>query len=167
MTIDARIRLSLSTGELELEGSEAFIKEYAEDIGALLKRLSDAAVTSPAVTPAEPARAEAVRPADRTSDRTLPEFGEVLHQLPNGITGTEEILVAGYYASRQTADKTFPTADANKLLIEQGIKLANPSQSLKNNMDSRRVFKTGKNYKLSRDGVRHVSDLIGISGLEP
>ena len=78
------------------------------------------------------------------------------------MTGTDQILVAGHYAAMNNAQQTFVTAEANKLLVEQSIKLANPSQSLKNNLNSKKVFKVGSRFKLSRDGIDRVNELLQL-----
>ena len=167
MAVDARVRISVSTGEFEVEGTEAFVAQYDSLIQDILKRLADSAVTVP-VPRAEPELVGAVSPVavvptPQVADM-LPEFGEAMHRLPKGTSGTDYMLVAGYYASRRTSDRTFATADASKLLVEQGIKLANPSQSLKTAMDAKKVFKTGKSYKLSREGNDRVTQLLGLGG---
>lgn len=169
MATDARLRISLSTGEIEIEGPEAFIAQYDSVVQEILRRLADSTQSDFEIrsvagqASSAPAANATVSTASGVEDR-LPEFGEALHRLPKTTTGTDQILVAGYYASRHSMDRTFPTADASRLLVEQGIKLPNPSQSLKNNMDGKRVFKTGKNYKLSREGLERVGQLLGLGG---
>jgi hypothetical protein len=71
------------------------------------------------------------------------------------------MLVAGWYVQQASADKTFSTGDANQLLLGQGIKLSNPSQSLKNAIGAKRVFKVGKGYKVSKTGEEHLKTLMG------
>ncbi len=158
MADQGRIRISLSAGELEVEGSAEFVAKYDDAIAAMLGRLREqpapALRASGSVKPQSDSRAV---PAGSTE---LGEFGEVLHALPKGASGVEQILVAGYYAAQANADKTFSTADANKLLIDQGVKLSNASQALKNNLGSKRVFKSGKAYKVSRTGEEYVQGLI-------
>ncbi len=92
---------------------------------------------------------------------TAKEFGEAIHSLPKGSSGTDQILVAGYYAAAGSADGTFATSEANSLLVEQGIKLSNPSQSLKNGLAAKRVFKVGKRFKLSKTGEDSIRSFIG------
>jgi hypothetical protein len=163
MATDVRLRISLSTGEFEIEGPEAFITQYDPVVQEILKRLTG----STAFEPPPVVNPETSTPTGTTTEGasgTLPEFGEALHRLPKGTTGTDQILVAGYYASHHNSERTFATADASKLLIGQGIKLANPSQSLKNNMERKQVFKTGRKFKLSREGLEHVGQLLGLAG---
>ncbi len=162
----ARVRFSLSAGEFEVEGDQDFVERYEGLFADVLKKMSEVPV-SPVSTsvPSNPGAAQVqTAGGGMESEGEVPAFGEALHRLPKGTSGTEQILIAGYYASRKSADKTFATGDANRLLIEQGIKLANPSQSLKNNMESKRVFKSGANYRISRDGLDRVAQLLGLDG---
>lgn len=162
MATDARLRISLSTGEFEVEGPETFISKYEEMTRQILTRLCDpnSAVFTPQ-TLAGPSSAEGTQASAAAVEGAWPEFGEAIHKLPRGATGTDQILLAGQYASTAHADQTFPTAEASKLLIEQGIKLANPSQSMKNNLAAKRVFKSGRGYKISREGTERINQLLG------
>src|ERR1035437_5024120 len=146
-----RIRISLTSAELEVEGPVEFVGKYSDAIGAMLGKLRDQPTPAPTRrgigTPAEVPGS-----AGHAIGAELGEFGEVLHALPRSVTGVDHVLVAGYYASQASPDKTFATGDANKLLIDQGIKLSNASQALKNNLAAKRVFKSGRGYKVSKTG---------------
>ena len=154
-----RIRISLTSGELEVEGPIGFVGKYDDAIGAMLARLQEQPTPGPARR-ATGAPAEAPASPGPGVGAELGEFGEVLHSLPRTVTGVDHILVAGYHASQASPDKTFATGDANKLLIDQGIKLSNASQALKNNLNAKRVFKSGKGYKVSKTGEEYVQSLI-------
>lgn len=158
----ARFRVNLSTGELEVAGSEAFVSQYAESIEALLERL----LAQGPATPAAPAAAQPATPAyvgapTPVSVATDEPFGEVLHSLSSK-SGTDQILLAGLYVGKGRDDGTFSTVEAHQRLIEQGIKLSNASQSMKNNLNAKRVFKVGKGFKVSKQGVDHLKSL-GVS----
>jgi hypothetical protein len=155
MTQEARIRVSLSAGDLEVQGSEAFVERYGDAIQDLLVRLKDHR--------APQAATQAPRGAGSKEETTAEkrEFGEVLHALPNKVSGSDQMLVAGWYAQDASADSTFSTGDANQLLLGQGVKIANPSQSLKNSIAAKRVFKVGSRYRVSKTGEQHLQSLIG------
>ena len=158
----ARVHVSIRDGEVEIEGTEEFVTTYRTTLEELLKRLTDTSFAAIVTQPSSVASLNAAdSPEGSTPSDDLPEFGEALHLLSPGATGTDKILIASFYASRRSADSTFSTADANKLLVEQGIKLANAAQSMKNNMDQKRVFRAGKNFRLSREGVQRVGSLLG------
>lgn len=159
MAEQARIRISLSAGELEVEGAEEFVAQYDEAINTLISRLEDQPIQSP--TPVEAAAAGASPGAAQAAPTGQREFGEVLHSLPSNATGTDRILVAGWYAQTASADNTFSTGEANQLLLGQGIKLSNASQALKGAISAKRVFKVGSRYRVSRTGEEHLRSLIG------
>ena len=48
MSIEARLRISLSTGEFEVEGSDAFVAKYDEITRQLLSRASGSSRCTPA-----------------------------------------------------------------------------------------------------------------------
>lgn len=156
-TDKARIRVSLATGELEIEGTESFVSQYAESIEAVLERLRTDGLQTQMPASSNTATAPAM-PAQSAADEP---FGEVLHGLSSK-AGTDQILLAGFYVSKNTSDGTFSTQDANKLLVEHGVKLSNASQSLKNNVTAKRAFKVGSRYKVSKTGQDYLKSL-GVS----
>jgi hypothetical protein len=154
----ARVRISLSASELEVEGVEEFVAQYAEAINSLIIRLEDQPIQSPTAVQAAPAGAS---PGAAQAPKEQREFGEVLHSLPSNASGSDRILVAGWYAQKSSADNTFSTGEANQLLLGQGIKLSNASQALKGAISAKRVFKVGSRYRVSRTGEEHLRSLIG------
>jgi hypothetical protein len=156
----ARIRVSLTTGELEIEGTEAFVSQYAESIDAVLERLRADGVVAPAGA-AAPSSASSTGGSLPPVPVDVEPFGEVLHSLSSK-SGTDQILLAGYYVGNSVADGTFSTNEAHARLIEQGVKLSNASQSMKNNLSSKRVFKVGTRFKIAKTGVDHLKSL-GVS----
>lgn len=147
-----RLRINLSAREFEVEGSEAFVRSWAERFSDLLERLDDLPVPEP-VGP-EP-----------TSAQGAETFGEVLHRLPRTVTDVDRILVAGHFAQMQRADRSFATGEANALLTEQGIKVGNPSQCVKQNLVARRIFKHEGRYRIAQQGLDHLRRLLGSDGI--
>lgn len=153
MSPEARIRISLSAGELEIQGPPEFLSKYEDTIGPMLERLRTADVqAAPKALPTGGAPA---------TPKATGEFGEVLHALPNTATDTDRILLAGSFTQASSTDGTFATGQANQLLIEQGIKVSNPSQCMTNNLKAKRVFKVGSKYKVSKQGEAHLTKLTG------
>ena len=143
----ARLRINLAQREFEVAGSEAFVRAYAERFEALLERLDG----EPAAPPAGGARAAA--PAD--------SFGQLVQLLPRGVSDVDRVLVAGQFVQARHADRSFSTGEANALLTEQGIKVGNPSQCVKQNLVARRVFKHQGRYRVSQGGLDHLRHLLG------
>ena len=146
----ARLRINLSQREFEVEGSEAFVTAYVERFDGWLARLDHAG------GPPAAARPEATpRPVGART------FGELLHQLPRAASDVDRMLVAGYFGHLRSADKSFSTGEANALLTEQGIKVGNPSQCVRQNLAAKRVFKHQGRYRVSQTGLDHLRQLLG------
>lgn len=145
-----RIRIALQNAAFEVEGSEAFVTKYSTTIDSLIERLSDGASKRTSGSGSA---------GHTTEDSDWGEFPEALHQV-RGKSATDQILVAGFYAALANGNGIFSTGDANKLLVGQGIKLPNPSQSLANNLKNKRVFKQGKDWKVSKQGEEELGALL-------
>ena len=149
----AKLRINLAQREFEIEGSESFVKAYAERLDQQLVRLTEQfehATRSPA-----PARQDGDGPIAADT------FGELLQRLPRAATDVDRILVAGYFAQQKGADNGFGTGEANTLLTEQGVKVGNPSQCVKQNLLAKRVFKHQGRYRVSQIGLDYLRQLIG------
>ena len=150
-----RIGVSIGTHQLDVEGSEEFIAKYEEPLRGILDRLAND--VAGAAAPPPPA-ASGATPGHRSGLGEL-EFGEALHLL-GSTSGTDQILLAGKYAQDANEDHVFGTGEANQMLIDQSIKLSNPSNSIKRNVTSKRVFKTGGKFRVSRAGEDHLASLF-------
>jgi hypothetical protein len=152
----ARLRINLSQREFEVEGSEAFVGAYAERFDAWLGRLSEPVENAPApeAAPLPPAPKLRATPTAQT-------FGELLHQLPRAASDVDRMLTAGYFAYLRSADKSFSTGEANALLTEQGIKVGNPSQCVRQNLVAKRVFKHLGRYRVSQSGLDYLRQMLG------
>jgi hypothetical protein len=151
----ARLRINLAQREFEVEGSESFVRAYAERLDQLLARLTDQSVAPP----------KALAPA-RPDGEALPgagTFGELIQRLPRTATDVDRMLVAGYFAQQRGADNGFATGEANTLLTEQGVKVGNPSQCVKQNLLAKRVFKHQGRYRVSQIGLDHLRQLVGAA----
>jgi hypothetical protein len=171
MAAEGRVRISLATGELEIEGTSEFVKQYDDAISDMLDRLASQPFSPPSGT-GQNDRTAGAGNGDETDrlDATQTvavssglELGEALHALPKNSTGTDKILVGAWYAQKSNSENDFTTLSANKLLIEQGIKLTNAAQCIKQNVGAKRVFKIrGNRWRISQSGVEHLASL-GIS----
>lgn len=154
MSERARLRVNLAQSEFEVEGSEEFVRAYAERFDALLDRLGQGAV------PEEPPAATAPPPRAPKFSIEGASLGELLHHLPRSATDVDRMLLAGHVAQSRSADDAFSTGEANALLTEQGIKIGNPSQSVKQNVIARRVFRHQRRYRVSQIGLDHLAQLL-------
>ncbi len=149
-----RLRINLTQREFEVEGSEEFVRGFADRIQDLLDQLD---APPPAAMPSahEPAVSE-------PGAADLGSFGEFLLRLPSSATDVDKMLAAGFYVQAGSADDAFATADANRRLTEQGIKLGNPSQCVKQSLLAKRVFLVSKGrYRVSQPGRAYLRQLLG------
>lgn len=148
----ARIRINLAQRELEVEGSETFVASYAERLEALLDGLE--AETAPSVAPTLPLGPARADPSGG--------FGALVQHLPKSSTDVDRMLAAGWFAQGRSGDNAFSTGDANKLLAEQGIKIGNPSQCVKQNLLAKRVFVVQRGrYRIAQQGLEHLRQTLG------
>ncbi len=155
MAIEGRVRISLASGELEVEGSLDFVDRYETSIKAMLRRLED----HPSPVRAQKERGGAGPRVGGDTDKR--DFGEILHGLPKHATGADQILVAGWFVQKSSADSSFTTGDANKLLIGQGVKLSNAAQAMRGNLTAKRVFKVaGNRWRISKQGDEQLKTLL-------
>ncbi|MBI3143395.1 MAG: hypothetical protein HYZ16_11270 [Bacteroidetes bacterium] len=102
------------------------------------------------------------RKASSTETSVPNSFGAFMNSFRRKLKKGDYILAAGYYFTTSTNSETFSTFNTSKLLKAQGIGLANPSQYMKNNTMSGRVEQIDKrNYKVTDEGVKHLSKLMG------
>ena len=144
--IGTRLKINLSTGEFEVEGSEAFVERYVERIDALFAKLANGKSTGPALADPSPVSTGTVvspnRPVNGGAAATAPShIGEWLEHMPRSATDVDRMLLAGYFAQLRSGDQSFGTGEAAMLLTDQGIKVGNPSQCVKQNLVAKRVFK--------------------------
>lgn len=132
-----------------MEGSETFVREWASRIETLLDRFDG------------PVRTTRVDPATVDGATAEETFGEWVHRLPRSATDVDRMLAAGHFAQKRRTDRAFATGEANALLTEQGIKVGNPSQCIKQNLVAKRVFKHEGRYRVSQHGVEHLRRLFG------
>lgn len=146
----ARIRFTLGSTEVEVEGSEDYLSTYAARIDSLFDR---------ALSGSSGAAKGGAN--DLPGDSDLPAtFGEFLNQLPREMKDIERVLAAGSFAQSQSSNNTFATADANKLLLEQAVRVTNPSQRVRDLAEQKLVFVVERGrYRVSRAGATRLTEL--------
>jgi hypothetical protein len=153
VTERARVRINLAQRELEIEGSETFLATYADRLEAMLNGLFVVEPTVPQTSAA---------PAAEPAGNDLGSFGEYLLRLPTSATEVDKMLTAGFWVQQQAADDAFATAEANRRLVEQGIKIGNPSQCVKQSVLARRAFAVQRGrFRVSQIGRQHLRQLLG------
>ena len=91
-------------------------------------------------------------------------FGEWFHGFKDNVNDLDKALLTAYYEQKQSPENDFKTSAVNQSLQEHGIKLSNPSSSLKRLTAKKLLFQTRKVGKLkymrvSADGVKYLKTL--------
>jgi len=164
MSIPHRIKVNLSQQEIEVEGSAEFVAKYATEIGALIKGLAN----GPRIggdSPSTPRLGEgaALKPPSNLPADELPEaFGEYFFSVPKDTIERDLILVAGNYAQSKNPNNLFTTREASNLLLEQGVRIGNPSECVSRNITAKYLIKMSQGkYRVSRIGLDHLSSILG------
>ncbi|MDH3662261.1 MAG: hypothetical protein OEU92_19905 [Alphaproteobacteria bacterium] len=157
-----RLKINLSAGEFEVEGSEAFVERYAERIDALFAGLAGSGSAEPVL----PTPATVTLNANSSNGAAIQgsapaHIGEWLEHMPRSATDVDRMLLSGYFAQLRSGDQSFGTGEANALLTDQGIKVGNPSQCVKQNLVAKRVFKHQRRYRVSQTGLEQLRQLLG------
>nr|WKN39348.1 hypothetical protein K4G66_11665 [Tunicatimonas sp. TK19036] len=167
-----RIRIALNGGEFEIEGSEAFVNTYAEDIKTFTEILKSSSAGDKTGKEAQPAGKQIsifepdtapTAPVKATKDGLdIPaSFGELYYKAPKSINKTDIVLLASYYIQSHNNENTFTTREVNKLLRDHGIDLTNTAHFNKLNQDYKKVFKMRQGqYKVSEEGVDHLKEIL-------
>ncbi len=157
-----RIHVNLSAKEFEVEGSEQFVKEYLDKLENLLLVVTDANASKSEVSEST----DNLKLQSQMEKTEIPEtFGEYLHLFPKNITNVDRVLIAGYFLQSKFEDKSFTTTKANELLLEQGIKIANPADCVSKNKNTKRVFVVKKGeFRVSSDGIDYINSLLEKPG---
>lgn len=160
MDAQARLRVNLTQREFEVAGSEAFVRDWLPRIEALLARLDDLPPEREREPAAEPAAPAPSQPPVAVVE--LGSFGEFLQRLPANATETDRMLAAGFWMQQRSADGSFATGDANRRLQEQGIKVGNASQCVRQSLAAKRVFVVQRGrFRVSQHGRLYLRQLMG------
>ena len=170
--LNARIRINLSTLELEVEGSEAFVNSHAEQIDEFLDLLKRRAEEAPILSnTGHGSLTENEEPGEDHEEETfhqksalgpVPEtFGEFYLRAAKNINDIDKVLLGGYFIQHKNDKNIFSTREVSAVLKENGIYLKNPSHSIKLNLDARRIFAVKKGcFRVSEDGLERLSSVV-------
>ena len=158
-----KIRISLTTREVEFEGDLQLIKEnFGEHIEDYLKTLRKDTPKNSETKRNPSSQEHAPKSPEPNSDSSsIPDnFGEFFSRYPKSLSNVDKILLASYYIQNTTEGKSFTVKDAEDILIDQGVSLSNAGVFNKSNISTKRVFKlSGKNFRISDTGVEYIKTL--------
>ncbi len=158
--MEAKIRISYGAREVEIEGSETFVREQLDSLSDTFESFASNNDVADAVQEDYDGDRTANQDVPKASGKLPETFGEYMSQFPKDINQDEQMLIAGYFAQRNSSESAFTTKEANDLLKEQGIKVGNPSQSVSRSKNSKNVFALQKGrFRVSQGGVDHINSL--------
>jgi hypothetical protein len=149
-----KVRANRSTGELEVEGPAKAVAEWWERLWPELGNGARFGGTSGIL-----AQRGATPPSPNNSQ--LPDvFGEFYSEFRSDIADVDKVLIAGAFVQGKDVDRVFSTKGANQLLLDQNIKVANASESVRRLTQAKRVFvvSDGK-FRVSASGLEHLQTL--------
>lgn len=169
-----RVKINLLSGEIELEGSEEFVANQMENLDSIIELLSS--VRKPTKTEADDSTDEELdveakgnhsdQPSRNPGQITVPDsFGEWMHKFRDDVNDLEKCLLTAYFVQNSSPQNDFKTREVNNSLKEHGIKLSNPSTSLKRLVEKKLLFQTRKNgtvkfMRVSQDGMQLLKSLL-------
>lgn len=164
----AKFKLNLKTGEIEVEGSEAFVERQIQTLENLVELMELRAPTDEAkdvISTGEQDSVDDKSGSGTVIDDKLPNtFGEWMHTFRTDINDLDKALITARFVQSQSPSNDFKTAEVNKALKDHGIKLSNPSGSLKRLVEKKLMFQTRKVgvlkfVRVSVDGQKHLLTL--------
>lgn len=167
MSEQAVFKINLRTGEIEISGSEQFVERRIAQLEDIIK-LSNVTPKSPAPDlrlPEQVAVAATSNSEETNGGGEMPaSFGEWLHGFKDSANDIQKALITARYVQYQSQSNDFKTAEVNKSLKDHGIRLSNPSQSLKQLVAKKYIFQTRKVgtlkfMRVSTDGQKHLDSL--------
>lgn len=160
-----KVRVNLTTREIELEGNLDLIKEHfgdhLEDLIIKIRNNPLPTVQSSYTTSINSSKSSNL---NTESNEQLPDsFGEFYNKFPKNLSNVDKILLACFYLQSQSEGKFFTVREASDILIDQGISLSNASAFNKANISTKRVFKlSGKNFRVSDIGHEYLKSLMQV-----
>lgn len=168
-----RVKINLYSGEIELEGSEKFVENQLENLDSIIELISSVRKTeknkvSHDINNEQESSDNDIDDQPNTNPKGISvpsSFGEWMHKFRDDVNDLEKCLLTAYYVQNGSPQNDFKTREVNDSLKEHGIKLSNPSTSLKRLVEKKLLFQTRKNgavkfMRVSQDGMQLLKSLL-------
>jgi hypothetical protein len=148
-----KVRANKSAGELEIEGPVQLVTEWWEKLWPEVSQSLSASMT-------QTGSARTLSPI-AGGNGALPEmFGEFYSEFRSDITSVDKVLVAAAFIQARDQERVFTTKAANQALLDQNIKVANASESVRRLIQTKRVFVVSDGrYRVSASGLEYLGTL--------
>lgn len=161
-------KINLSTGDVEISGSEEFVSACIDRLPLVMRELGQDTLMAkaPGKNPTagnQNGGQDAGNSQGATNSLGVPDsFGEWKQKFKDGLTQDQKVLMSGYYCQAQNPENIFKTKEANDILKNHGIKVANAANNLKSLEENKYVFiakKSGKLklYRVTEQGLQHLN----------
>ncbi len=167
----AKIKVNLTSGEIEVAGSEKFIEKKLKDLPVIIDALRSqldpgAAVLADSKSKAKRKAGKSAAGGSKKQSSSDSEFQSWHDRYPKKLSQNDSLILTGLYLQRTTREKAFTGSSVNALLEEQGDKISNPSVCLSQLVRDKKVVQAGKEgrrvfYKLTAGGQKHAESLLG------
>lgn len=164
----AKFKLNLKTGEIEVEGTEAFVERQIQALENLvdLMKLSTQTDETKVISKNGDMNSNGDKPesGDTAGNKIPSTFGEWMHIFKAELNDLDKVLITARFVQSQSPANDFKTGEVNKALKEHGFKLSNASATLNNLVDKKLMFQTRKvgvlkYFRLSVDGQKNLDKL--------
>jgi hypothetical protein len=151
-----RIRVNLSAKEFEIAGSEEFVRHYYDKIFDVIKDMPQD------ISQNKSSENLVLNSPQKKIIESFSEslsFENLLNRFTKSVSNTDKVLVTGYYI--QLKHDNFSTKEVKNILLDHGIKIENPSQLIKNGINTDKIILVGKGkYKVSQNGLKYINELM-------
>ena len=151
-------RINLKEQELEISGDSQLFEKFENDFKNLIEKLKSSRNTPNWKT--EVKKDNNNQNPSSINEPKAESFGEYYSKFPRDIKDVDKILIAGYFSQLQNENNIFSTNDASTLLVDQGVKLSNPSAFLNSNLKAKKVFKHNGNFRISELGIEYLKEIV-------
>lgn len=149
-----RVRANKRTGELEIEGSPEAVAEWWDRLWPEMGQIGGE-------EQGHPGGGKRNLNNNGGTNGEMPEFfGEFYSEFRSDVTDVDKVLVAAAFVQSGDQERVFTTKAVNQALLDQNVKITNPSQCVRRLIDTKRAFVVpGGKYRVSASGFEHLNSL--------
>ena len=151
-----KFRFVSALGEFEFEGSEEYVERNISKLDTFIKILT----TSGIHKKQEIKKQQEIQTGNETfsDELNVPAiFGEWMNSFKaKDLTDLDKALITAFYIQKKSPTNEFKTNEITTALSDNGIKIANPSGTLKRLSDKKYMFQVRKDGKII---YKRVSDI--------